>query len=373
MKTRVVDSNKGPDIDFDMSSLPAPQPVREEDTKKPSIADVAKMLAAPQPAAANNKIVEVESSDRHVVEQARASTNLGPEWVRQDMPSHSVPYSFNTDIFLRPLSLDALSLIYAAQANESFTLFVDALNHCINVDIRDLTPEDLKTVMYWVRDNSYPRSPLEVEYVTRYNNTVKVSTRRSNLSIRELDMTRNEAAEWRAKGIIFPTVRDAELIHNSENLPDAEKWKLEYAQYVEYIPTPGVTDYSDYVDRKLARLNELTVEHGLEFIGWIDKFKALLDYGMIERVKIKDPQFEPQAAISFFMQSAKDYQRAIQALPAEAIEDQIPAVLAMAQRAQALVREAVEMSEKLERGEPVVAKEEVVVVNITMADFFPPV
>jgi hypothetical protein len=356
--------------DFDISNIPAPTPIETPQMKQPTIADVASLLSAPQQAG-SAKTVDIQETNKHNEPVARAASNLGPEWVRQDLPSYNLPYSFQSAIFLRTMTLPVVSMIWAAQKNESFTLFLDALDQCINVDIRDITPEDFTVIMYWIRDNSYPRSSMEVEYTTRYNNVVKVSTRKSNMTLREIDMTREEVREWRDKGIVFPTMRDAELLHNAVDISEDKKWMLEKAQYVEYIPSPGVTNYSDYVERKLERLQEMIDLHGLEFIGWIDEFREKLDYGIIERVTIKDPKFDPEAAIEYFKATAKEYYDLINEIPEDQIEPNSQYLLLYARKAQLLLREAAEIKERLEQGLPVVAKEEVVVVGITMADFFP--
>jgi len=370
MRTRTVGGDDGDntssfneDGEFDFNNLPKQKPI-------PTLADVSKMLQVPQDD--KPKDVEIQSSDKYtgVYSDAKASHSLGSEWVRQDLPSHYVPYTFS-DVFFKILDIPVLSQIWAAKVNGSFTLLVDALNNCVNIDIRNLTPEDFTLAMYWIRDNSLPRSSMEVEYTTRYNNTIKVNTRRSSMTIKELDMTKEEALQWRKKGIVFPTVRDAELIHNSEDLPEDKKWLLEYAQYVEYVPTPGITDYSDYMDRKLERLNQMQREHGLEILAEIDDFSNRINHGVIERVRVKDKNFVPEDAIEYFMDQAKQINNAILSIPESHISSSAPHILVLAQKAHEYVSEANEIKAKLERGEDVQPVEEVVVVQISATDFFP--
>lgn len=302
------------------------------------------------------------------VPSAKATSTLGDEWIRQELPSHCIPYDFK-EVFLRPLKFTMLGKIHAANVNKSYTMLLDALNACVSVDIRDLTPADLTFAMYWIRDNSYPKSPLKFKYVSRYGNNIDVTVRQSDLEIKELQMTKAEYKEWQEKGFTFPRVRDMELLFG-DSVSEDVRYLLEYAQYV-YLPKNETDDYEDYAQRKIDKIeNEL----GLDSIGEIEAFSELITHGVVETVKFKDTKFKPEEAIKFFKNKAKEIRERIVNIPAvthtSEFDEQIISFLSLAEEFET---EANEIQEKLDKGEKVEAKEEVVEVSITSTDFFPPI
>lgn len=295
---------------------------------------------------------------------ARAATTLGPDWIRQDLPSKCIPYDFH-DVHLHTLSIRALGTMHASIVHQSFTLMLDALDSCISVDIRDLTPNDLTHIMYWVRENSYPKSVFKIPHVTVYGNSIQIPIATRNLKTTYMNMTKEEALEWRAKGIWFPTVRDMELIHNNPNIPPEKEFLLDYAQYVDVKVDPE--DYDRYTEIKIDALDKL----GLEILKEIDTFADLTRHGVEELTTIRDPEFEPGKAIAFFENQATDILKTLDSIPLDQREDLVGTIIEMTALADDLKTKAQEIRETLAKGEKFIPIEETVAVKISATDFFP--
>lgn len=295
---------------------------------------------------------------------ARSSSNLSPDWIRQDLLSYCIPYSFN-DVHLRTLPLRSLGLIHASHIKQSFTLLLDALNHCVSVDIRDLTPPDLTYVMHWIRDNSYPKSPMKIKYTTRYGNKIDVSVRGTELKFQVLEMTAEEYKEWQDKGLCFPTVRDMELLFG-DSVPLEQRYLLDYAQYV-YADIPE-DQYDNYAELKIQALEKL----GFDIFPEIDRFSERINHGIDETFTITDPKFVPIQAAEYFEARAKELFYSISMISEDESEDLATTIIEIGATAEAMVKEAKEIRDALGRGEKVLPKEEVVAVKITAMDFFPP-
>lgn len=348
------------------SAEPAPKnPFSEESTKKYT-SPLADKVEEDEPEEVY--VIKPKTLDENKLPVAKVSApELGDEWIRQEFPSHCVPYAFK-EIFIRPLKFRMLGKIHAANANKSYSMLLDALNACLSVDVRELTPPDLTFAMYWIRDNSYPKSPLKFTHTSRYGNRVDLTVRQTELEIKELEMTQAEYKAWEAKGFTFPRVRDMELVLG-DSVEEDLRYLLEYAQYVYLSPEEMGTDLENYTQKKIDKIeNEL----GLEAISEIEEFSELIAHGVNESVKFKDPKFEPKAAIEYFRNKAIEIRERVVNIPAIAhsseFDEQIAIFLSLAEE---LDTEANEIQEQLDAGKKVEAKEEVVEVSITSTDFFP--
>jgi len=341
-------------------------PFTEMENKKKYASPLADLPEEDQPEEVY--VIQPKALEDNEIPEAKATSKLSDEWVRQELPSHCIPYDFK-EVFLRPLEFVMLGKIHAANVNKSYTMLLDALNACISVDIRDLTPPDLTFIMYWIRDNSYPKSPLKFKYTSRYGNAVDITVRQSELDIKELEMSKKEYEEWKAKGYTFPRVRDMELLFG-DSVSEDVRYLLEYAQYV-YLPKDEDDDYEDYAQKKIDKIND---ELGLAAIPEIESFSELISHGVVESVRFKDPKFKPEDAIKFFRNKAKEIRERVVNIPTVAhsseFDEQILTFLSLAEE---LENEANEIQDKLDKGEKVEAKEEVVEVSITSTDFFPSV
>lgn len=220
-------------------------------------------------------------------------------WVRQEFASLGIPYNGVTSFWLRPLDVDTLALVHAAQQAgkipgqelDGLTKLLDALNPCIkDFDIRDLTVPDFYAFLYWLRINSYPSSPFTVPWTSRYGNENTTRLSYSSFTFKELDMSLEEYREWKKKGISFPTVRDMEVLSDLD-ISQADRWKITYAQYV-YLDEPIS---ASHMAKKVAKLKTM----GADIIAQIDIFASKAEHGVVEQIKVKDANFNLDSAIAF--------------------------------------------------------------------------
>lgn len=361
MKTRSIEVSEDIDSSFDpFKDLPPTKPL--------SIGEVSSILNQAQTVAPNKPTVEIVSSSKNAVDLSVSSDKqLSEEWIRQDLPSLCIPYSFR-EVFLRPLTIRALSKLHSARVNMSFPILVDALNMCINEDIRSLTPEDFVFVMHWIRDNSYPAIPLRIEHKTMYGNTIEVNIRRSNLKITEFNLTKEEYSEWYKRGYCVPTVRDAELINRNEESMDSEtEWMLETAQYIRPFDDNEEINYDKYVDNKFARLDKM----GPQVIVEIEKFKQLIKHGIEQTVEVVDSKFEPEAAIAYLDSEINKIRSSMNEIPEDIVEEAPLTIIMAVNKVKELEVERNAIQQAIDNGEIYTPKKEVVAVNLTATEFFP--
>lgn len=301
----------------------------------------------------------------------KTETQTDANWIRQELPSHCVPYLGRNDVFIRPVDFGQLGMLSSASKNQSITMMVDALSKSLKgLDMRNLTSPDFSFLMYNIRNLSYPATQMKVNYITRYGNKIIVPVNLSALEIVELEMTPDEYQHYYQQGIQFPTVRDMEILFDPD-LTDDLKFTLEYAQYMRLDePMDENFDYGSYIDKKLAKLNE----KGVEFARLIDEFAEKSIHGVKEEVKIRDPQFDPLKAADLFEKQATDMVRGINSLVTNNRIDagkEAPAI-AITLIAAELMDEAAALRKKVENNELIEAEEETVAVTITATDFFPP-
>jgi len=210
---------------------------------------------------------------------------------------------------------------------------------------------------------------MKVSFITRYGNEVLVPVNLKELEIAELAMTADEYKFYYDQGIQFPTVRDLEILFDPD-LDEELKFTLEYAQYMRLdVEFDDNTDFSDYIEQKIAKLNE----KGVEFTKIIDEFAEKATHGVKEEVRIRDPKFDPLKAADLFESQSTNMVRGMNALVSNnKIEaGREAAAVAIMLIASELMDEAKKLRDRVEKGEKVEAEEETVAVMITATDFFP--
>lgn len=364
-----VDTPVTPSNPF-MSQEP-PTVERTVETRRPpaspmSSFDYPEPEVEPEPVAPTDEPV-AEKAEPSIAE-ARASTSPGPEWVRQDVPSLYVPYGFN-DLYVRPITVPLLSKLFLAHKTKNFSLVVDVFNECVSEDARVLTPSDFNFLLYWIRDNSFTKTPITVSWLSKYNNRNELQFRSSTLTINEIEFSRDDFVPYREFGLCFPTVRDMELLKDDNTDPESY-WMLDYAQYVA-LPTPSES-YRTYVQDKLAALTALIEQHGLEdVILKINEFSVRIAHGVDETVKVRDKLFDPLKAADYFESLATNAFEVVAQLTEEQKRNEGLGAVGILQEANALLRDADNLRKRVAAGETVIADEEVVAIRIEATDFFP--
>lgn len=281
-------------------------------------------------------------------------------FVRLELPSRCVPYSFDS-VSARPLNVgDIISVI---SAGRDLTGLLDALAPALNQDIRDLTAGDLRFLMYWWQRNSLPATPYTINWVSRYGNRCKSVVNTSTLKPVELKMTRDEYAVFRSKGIIFPSLRDAEAIDTIDLTPP-QRFLAERAQYV-YVDENDIPADVNPMTYRMEVLSSMP----LSFLEDVREFSKLVDHGINETLSVVDENFDPKTAVSQLRKGAADLTVYISEMEdrreVEVITDKIRDMLDEADEIEALLPKM--EADPLFMINP---RKESVVVNLTPQDFF---
>lgn len=297
-----------------------------------------------------------------VTPKVEVASQLGARWIRQEFPSHSLSYGETP--YCCPLTIAVMAKLSAASKNNSFTMFLDALDHCINIDIRRLTPPDLTFFMYWLRLESFPRLTLNFPWTSKYGDQLVAKYNRSDLKITEIEMTQEEYEGWLAKGLCLPTVRDMELLED-KGLSDEDRFRLELAQYIQ-----GDTEFDPktYIQSKLDKLDEMGPDAYLD----IQEFASKIQHGVIETLEVVNTKFKPQTAIAHFEKTADDLLEVIKIADKNSeVEGHEGALISLGAKIKDLRDEAAAMRTKLEKGEPIQPEKEVIAISINAMTFFP--
>ena len=191
----------------------------------------------------------------------------------------------------RPFNIKILASVSEAMISKSTDILLEALQPTLNYDIKSLTIADYYYLMYWLRLNSYPNSPLFVEWTSRYGNKQSTRVDMKSFEVTELKMTKQEYLQWISKGFCFPTMRDFVYQQNSE-LKESEKWMVSYAQYI--VAADNKAD-DKYMKRKIQAFEDM----GVDAITEVTKFSEHMTHGVVEQVTTRDEKFDIDAAISF--------------------------------------------------------------------------
>ena len=270
-------------------------------------------------------IAEAKGTPHHYTKDTKKEQNFNddPDYIRIDnLPSKFIPYNFSS-IWFRPLKVGDWVKITQAVVHQNVTSFLDALDPSISIPIRDLCYQDFVWFMYRQRLESFPNSPINVTWVSKYGNTNELQI---NSAPETIYFSLNQEEYTKIFGVTFrmPNVRDYEVIESK--LLDPEK-ELLYKQ-VQYFQTSIQFDSEkdeirNFIsksvewmkDRKLSELQELSkikklmafgVNQELQLIdkhytieGWVQKIK--------EAIKLeKNSEYPNQDTVDFLLQSLSD-------------------------------------------------------------------
>lgn len=100
-----------------------------------------------------------------ITEVSYAERNMEYTEVSHDMPSRLAFYPYN-GFALRPLKLQEAKKLHVAHSRNSLRIMCDAISSCLQPDrsALQLTRPDFDFCLYWLRMNSYKKSPYEVGF-----------------------------------------------------------------------------------------------------------------------------------------------------------------------------------------------------------------
>lgn len=301
---------------------------------------------------------------------SKDTSKLDARWQRVDFPSNLVPYAHLgiKEIFVRPFNVQILELIYDCIEAKNHSGYLDALDHCISMDVRELTVSDYIYLQYWLRFASYTRSPYTIKWTSRYGNEQTSVVKMTDLQITQLKMSIDEYAKWRAQGISFPTVRESEYMLSNELEETKEnEWAMQNAQYI-LLPD---NFEGDHMQEKLRVLRE---HEDPDIIAAIQEFSSLTIHGVHEQIEIADPTFKPAEAIKYLRDAAMHLRMLAKAgMESEDVTmENTAGIVMLSEKAEEFDKEADDIQAQIDAGKIYLPKKEVVVLRaIQPTDMFP--
>lgn len=198
-------------------------------------------------------------------------TNIG------DLPSGFFPYGDTlTEIYARPFQLTELPLIHrAANTRNGIKHLIKVVSNCISVDSSMLTDGDFAFVMAWLRESSYPSSPMYVRW--HCNNKVMLDPIGEVINdVREEDML--------AHGLSYGICdrENNELVHQTE---------MRFVSLDDDFP--GLPDFMDFprmsTKQELFELSIVREEDArmLELARWLKAGTTVIEkYDLLDRLTV---------------------------------------------------------------------------------------
>ena len=271
------------------------------------------------------------------------------------LPSGFIFYDFDT-IRVRKFEIRDLAKMHRVMQNESYKMFKDVIQGCVDVDINKLTSGDFKYICYWLRLNSYPKSPMTVEWRSKYGNENIAQVRKSELQVYAPEITKEQLEQWRAEGFEMPTIAFSNIF--DQKLDDVDDFLYSNAQFFK-----GST-----WEEKISTMEEYLEKNGLEALNKVKEFDDLVDHGVKEELTVYDSLFDPEVYKGTLETRIKKMKKALSLL--EDLDSPDAATLsAMLDIAE---KELSDLTKKLEAGEVVQADPETIFLEMDATEFLSP-
>ena len=229
---------------------------------------------------------QIESATPQVSLETRKEANfvqnpLTDKYQSIDLPSGFIFYPFDT-LSIRKFEVRDLAKMSKVHSSGSYKLFKEVIQGCIDRDINQLTAGDFKYICYWLRLNSYPKTPMSVEWLSKYGNKNIALVRKEELEIYAPDITKEQLQEWRNKGFEIPTLKFSDIFDT--DLPEEQDFMYSNAQYF-----AGQT-----WEEKISNMESYLEKNGLEALNETQEFDKLIDHGVKEKLTVVDSKFDPE-------------------------------------------------------------------------------
>lgn len=252
-----------------------------------------------------------------ISEVSFAERNMEYTEVSQDMPSRLAFYAYN-GFAIRPLKLQEAKKLFQAHSRNSLRIMCDAISSCLQPDRSafQLTQPDFNFCLYWLRMNSYKKSPYEVGFActdmahiervvakqvdksTLYNKAKVHDTSELDVIFPDIQKIDDQINIVKAEyGIdLYPTLM-SDIVELSElksldtegnPILDAEGdpippsddvlWTAKYAS----VLSPFI--HGRTLQERMAFFDSL--DCGPDLLGELDFFIQISKYGVQERVKV---------------------------------------------------------------------------------------
>lgn len=252
------------------------------------------------------------------------------------LPSNFKFYDFDS-IHVRKFELRDLSKMHQVVTTGSYKLFKEVIQGCVDRNINILTPGDFKWLCYWLRTNSYPKTPITLEWVSRYGNKCVSEVTKETITTLEMDISDEELKKWTDKGFTAPLLKFSDIF-DEDKLSDADDFMYTHAQYFK----------GETWEEKIATMEKYVNENGLEALKDVETWDKLIEHGVEETLKVFDLKFDPEKYKKSLEEKIEKAKILIHNLP-DGSDDYVMVSTALDE----LRYEYNELKEKLDKGEEV--------------------
>lgn len=274
------------------------------------------------------------------------------------LPSGFIFYDFK-DLKARKFEVRDLAKMSKVMKTESHKLFKEVIQNCIDRDVDSLTPGDFKYLCYWLRLNSYPNSPMSINWKSKYgNDNVSVINKSSIIKLAP-DIKEDEYRKWENEGFVVPTMKFS-AIFSQDDLSEDDDFLYSNAQYFK----------GNIWDEKLKTMEDFLEKNGLEALNKITEFDKLVDHGVQEEVTVTDLKFHAPDYKNTLEQRIKKLKEVISS-PVLDYDSDEAALLNL--NLASLEEEYSELCKKMDSGEEVPAEPETIFLEVDAAEFLSPV
>ena len=302
-----------------------------------------------------------ESTSQNNSLETKNSAKFTPSEVDDKYQSISLPsgfifYDFDT-LKIRKFEIRDLAKMYKVMKNQSYSLFKEVIQGCIDRDINLLTTGDFKYICYWLRLNSYPKSPMTVEWISKYGNKNVTPVRKADLQVYAPDITEEQLRAWREEGFEIPTLQFSNAF--DEELDENDDFLYSNAQFF-----AGKT-----WEEKIKTMEDYLAKNGLECLKKTKEFDDLIDHGVKEELTVVDSLFDPQDYKKFLEDRITRMKKAL--LGVSITESSEAEVLNL--MLDNTEKELAKLEQKLQAGEVVQAEPETIFLEMDATEFLSPV
>ena len=274
------------------------------------------------------------------------------------LPSGFMFYDFD-NIKVRKFELRDLSKMHRVVKTGSDKLFKEVIQGCVNKDINLLTPGDFKYICYWLRLNSYPKSPMTIEWTSKYGNENITQVYKDNIKLFGPDITKEELQVWRSKGFEVPVLKFSDIFDEEGKEDSDDDFLISNAQYFK----------GDTWEEKIKNCENYINTNGLESLADVNTFDKLIYHGVEEEITVTDAKFDPQV----YKKSLKERIQKLKLVISNIIDVESEEAAMFNLMLERLKEEYKSLDKKLKAGEVVQAEPETIFLEMEASVFLSPI
>lgn len=277
------------------------------------------------------------------------------QFVFMDLPSDYLFYD-EKRAFARPLITRDIRKLHPALTSGSTSVILDVIAAVMTINPRELTQEDFYYIMFWLRNVSYPKTPITVTWRSRYGFTEKTTVSRTQFEETRIETAkvRDLYAEMQANGLDWPRMYDVETTENInfDVIEEGYQWLYERSRFLKPLP-------NETIRQRMDRMEELTAAQ-LELIR---EAKEVMRHGVSELIPVKldAKKFDPKQALETLEKNIAS----LIPLCNETNDPDLNRIL------EDFRNEAAEIREKLETGAEILPRLEKAPAVVNISSFFP--